>query len=48
VLSIDVTYRPSALAFAFAGLAFGLTLLGSVPPALRAARLDIIDAVAVG
>jgi putative ABC transport system permease protein len=47
VLSIDVMYRPSAMAFAFACLAFGLTLLGSVPPAIRASRLDIVDAVAV-
>jgi len=47
VLSIDVTYAPSLLALAFAGLAFGVTLLGSVPPAVRAARLDIVDAVAV-
>jgi putative ABC transport system permease protein len=47
VLSIDVVYAPSALAIVFACAAFTLTLLGAIPPAVRAARLDIIDAVAV-
>lgn len=47
VLSIDVVYRPSPLAMLFACAAFGLTLLGAVPPAVRAARLDIVAAVAV-
>jgi putative ABC transport system permease protein len=47
VLSINVAYAPSALALLFACAAFGLTLLGAVPPALRAARLDIVKAVAV-
>jgi putative ABC transport system permease protein len=47
VLSIDVVYRPSPLAIVFACAAFGLTLLGAIPPAVRAARLDIVAAVAV-
>ncbi|MBX7432666.1 FtsX-like permease family protein [Mycobacterium sp. Y57] len=47
VLSIDVIYQPSVLALVFAGAAFGLTLLGAIPPAVRAARLDIVEAVAV-
>ncbi|HEX2399922.1 MAG TPA: FtsX-like permease family protein [Mycobacterium sp.] len=47
VLSIDVEYRPSLLAIVFACAAFGLTLLGAIPPAVRAARLDIVAAVAV-
>jgi putative ABC transport system permease protein len=47
VLSIDVLYRPSLMALVFACAAFGLTLLGAIPPAARAARLNIVDAVAV-
>lgn len=47
VLSIDVVYQPSALAIGLACAAFGLTLIGAFPPALRAARLNIVEAVAV-
>jgi len=47
VLSIDVVYKPSVMAVLFACAAFALTLLGAIPPAVRAARLDIVDAVAV-
>ena len=47
VLSIDVVFRPSVLAFLFACGAFVLALLGAIPPAVRAARLNIVDAVAV-
>jgi putative ABC transport system permease protein len=47
VLSIDVVYRPSPLALVFACAAFSLTLLGAIPPAVRAAQLDIVAAVAV-
>jgi putative ABC transport system permease protein len=47
VLSIDVVYAPNLLAIVFACAAFGLTLLGAIPPAVRAARLDIVAAVAV-
>ena len=47
MLSIDVICQPSLLALIFACAAFCLTLLGAIPPAIRAARLDIVDAVAV-
>ena len=47
VLSIDVVYDASVLAIVFACAAFALTLLGAIPPAVRAARLDIVHAVAV-
>jgi putative ABC transport system permease protein len=47
VLSIDVVYRPSLLALVFACAAFALTLLGAIPPAVRAARLHIVADVAV-
>jgi putative ABC transport system permease protein len=47
VLSIDVVYAASVLAIVFACAAFALTLLGAILPAVRAARLDIVDAVAV-
>jgi putative ABC transport system permease protein len=47
VLNIEVVYALSPLALLFACAAFGLTLLGAVPPAVRAARLDIVEAVAV-
>jgi putative ABC transport system permease protein len=47
VLSIDVVYSASVAAIVFACAAFALTLLGAIPPAVRAARLDIVDAVAV-
>ena len=47
VLSIDVVYKPSVVAVLFACAAFALTLLGAIPPAVRAARLDIVDALAV-
>jgi putative ABC transport system permease protein len=47
VLSINVVYAASVLAIVFACAAFALTLLGAIPPAVRAARLDIVHAVAV-
>jgi len=47
VLSIDVLFQPSVLAVVFACVAFAFTLLGAIPPAVRAARLDIVDAIAV-
>ena len=47
VLSIDVQYRFSILTVVFACAALGLTLVGAIPPAIRAARLNIVDAVAV-
>ena len=46
VLSVDVVYKPSLMVLLFACAAFALTLLGAIPPAVRAARLDIVAAVA--
>jgi putative ABC transport system permease protein len=47
VLSIDVAWQPSA-SMIFIGLgALAICLLGSVPPAVRAARLNIVAAVSV-
>ncbi|WP_233213592.1 ABC transporter permease [Mycobacterium hubeiense] len=47
IMSFDVGFRPSPMAFAFALGALAISLLGSVPPARRAARLNIIEAVSV-
>lgn len=46
IMNFSVTFRPSAVAPAYALGAVAISLLGSVPPARRAARLNIIDAVA--
>ncbi|WP_040807150.1 ABC transporter permease [Nocardia concava] len=45
MLGIDVTFRPGPLLAVFTFAALALSLLGSIPPALRAARLNIVDAV---
>ncbi|KAA0022846.1 FtsX-like permease family protein [Antrihabitans cavernicola] len=45
VLSIDVAYHPRVLMVVFAGAALLLSLLGSIPPAIRAARLNVVDAI---
>jgi putative ABC transport system permease protein len=47
VLSIDVAFAPMLQTLVFACAAFALTLLGSIPPAVRAARLNIVDALVV-
>jgi putative ABC transport system permease protein len=47
VLSIDVVFEPMLQTLVFACTAFALTLLGSIPPAVRAARLNIVDALVV-
>lgn len=47
VLSIDVAWHPSPAMIAIGVGALALCLLGSVPPALRAARLNIVEAVSV-
>jgi putative ABC transport system permease protein len=47
VLSIDVAWHPSPAMIAIGVGALALCLLGSVPPALRAARLNIVDAVSI-
>ena len=47
VLSIDVAWHASPTMIAIGVGALGLCLLGSVPPAVRAARLKIVEAVTV-
>jgi putative ABC transport system permease protein len=47
VLSIDVTYHANPAMIAIGLGALAICLLGSVPPALRAARLNIVEAVSV-
>jgi putative ABC transport system permease protein len=47
MMNFQVAFRPSSLAFAFTLGALAISLLGSVPPARRAARLNIIEAVSV-
>jgi putative ABC transport system permease protein len=45
VLSIDVAWRVSPAMIAISVGALVICLLGSVPPALRAARLNIVAAI---
>jgi putative ABC transport system permease protein len=47
MMNFQVTFRPSWMAGAFTLGALAISLLGSVPPARRAARLNIIEAVSV-
>ncbi|WP_433193897.1 FtsX-like permease family protein [Nocardia sp. CA-107356] len=47
IMNIDVAYTPSAMVLVFAAAAIGLSLLGSIPPAVRASRLNIIEAVSI-
>lgn len=47
LMNFQVAFRPSSMALAFAVGALAISLLGSVPPARRAARLNIIEAVSV-
>jgi putative ABC transport system permease protein len=46
-MNFTVGFRPSPMALAFTAGALVISLLGSLPPARRAARLNIIDAVGV-
>lgn len=46
-MTIDVVYRPSPLLLVYAAAALVLALLGSIPPSLRAARMPIVEAIAV-
>ncbi|PXX64204.1 putative ABC transport system permease protein [Nocardia tenerifensis] len=46
-LTIDIVYRPSPMLLVYGSLALALALLGSIPPALRAARMPIVEALAV-
>lgn len=47
VMNFEVGFRLSPLALAFTLGALAISLLGSLPPARRAARLNIIEAVSV-
>ncbi|MFF3226641.1 FtsX-like permease family protein [Nocardia suismassiliense] len=47
VLTVDVTPHPNPMTLIFAAAATLLSLLGSIPPAVRAAHLDIVEALAV-
>jgi putative ABC transport system permease protein len=47
IMNFTVEFRPSPMALAFTLGAIAISLLGSVPPARRAARLNIIEAVSV-
>ncbi|MFC9894427.1 FtsX-like permease family protein [Nocardia sp. NPDC127579] len=46
-MTIDIVYDPNILILVYGIAALGLALLGSIPPALRAARLPIVQALAV-
>ncbi|MGW4536224.1 FtsX-like permease family protein [Nocardia sp. NPDC004340] len=46
-IAMDIAYRPSPLLVVYAIIALGLALLGAIPPALRAARMPIVEAIAV-
>jgi putative ABC transport system permease protein len=47
IMNFAVRFHPSPMALAFTLGALAISLLGSVPPARRAARLNIIEAVSV-
>ncbi len=47
MMNFRVSFRPSPMALVFTIGAVAISLLGSVPPARRAARLNIIEAVSV-
>jgi putative ABC transport system permease protein len=47
IMNFTVRFRPSPMALAFTVGAIAISLLGSLPPARRAARLNIIEAVSV-
>jgi putative ABC transport system permease protein len=47
MMSFQVSFRPTPMVLVFTVGALAISLLGSVPPARRAARLNIIEAVSV-
>ncbi|MGO8965681.1 ABC transporter permease [Mycobacterium sp.] len=47
MMNFNVDFRPSPMALVFTIGALAISLLGSLPPARRAARLNIIEAVGV-
>ncbi|BDT88411.1 FtsX-like permease family protein [Nocardia cyriacigeorgica] len=46
-MTIDIVWQPSPLLLVYGTIALLLALLGSIPPALRAARMPIVEALAV-
>ncbi|MFQ6395003.1 FtsX-like permease family protein [Nocardia sp. KC 131] len=46
-MTIDIVYAPSLILLVYGAAALFLALLGSIPPALRAARMPIVEALAV-
>ncbi|MET8873113.1 FtsX-like permease family protein [Nocardia sp. NPDC004604] len=46
-LTIDIVYQPSPILLVYGTAALALALLGSIPPALRAGRMPIVEALAV-
>ncbi|MFF2086169.1 FtsX-like permease family protein [Nocardia sp. NPDC058176] len=46
-MTIDIVYQASPILVLYGAVALGLALLGSIPPALRAARMPIVAALAV-
>jgi putative ABC transport system permease protein len=47
IMNFNVDFRPSPMALVFTVGAIAISLLGSLPPARRASRLNIIEAVSV-
>ncbi len=47
VVTLDVVHHVRPMLFIVAGAALVLTLAGAIPPAIRAARLNIVEAVAI-
>jgi putative ABC transport system permease protein len=47
IMNFNVDFRPSPMALVFTVGAIAISLLGSLPPARKAARLNIIEAVSV-
>lgn len=47
IMNFNVTFQPSPMAVVFTVGALAISLLGSIPPARRAARLNIIEAVSI-
>ncbi|MEV6070765.1 FtsX-like permease family protein [Nocardia sp. NPDC052001] len=45
IMGLDVHFRPGPPLLVFTVAALALSLLGSIPPAVRAARLNIVEAV---
>ncbi|UGT63803.1 ABC transporter permease [Nocardia asteroides] len=46
-MTIDIVYRPGAITVLYGAIALGLAMLGAIPPALRAARMPVVEALAV-